>query len=302
MATDQNFQFMEYEAYHCLDLIAPQLDVLSWPYKWNVIHNGFNPNHFNPSLQMSKGRHKGKIQFSIELRSKQQPHIPKWETLYQKNEIGGKYLQKHWVQLIPQHFWSQHSTFSNVAKLEDRRERDKNKRTKQLKGWGRSWEGDIYIPKSSTRTSGHEMQKIKNQQLTPGETQEVKSGGHYIKKGKTLVVGRFKNGNESGCDEASSGAILCRGHGNCSDCDWHCDCGSCCGCHGYGSVIFHNLGCEDHLISHECKQSLPGRHKKTWHWKGDIPAHGGNSKEGNEVSGARSHRSHFLNYSPQHRK
>lgn len=29
MATDQNVQFMEYEAYHCLDLIAPQLDVLS---------------------------------------------------------------------------------------------------------------------------------------------------------------------------------------------------------------------------------------------------------------------------------
>lgn len=25
----KNVQFMEYEAYHCLDLIAPQLDVLS---------------------------------------------------------------------------------------------------------------------------------------------------------------------------------------------------------------------------------------------------------------------------------
>lgn len=67
MATYQNVQFMEYEAYHCLDLIAPQLDVLSWPYKWNVLHNGFIPNHFNPSLQMSKGRHKGKIQLSIGL-------------------------------------------------------------------------------------------------------------------------------------------------------------------------------------------------------------------------------------------
>lgn len=67
METYQNVQFMEYEAYHCLDLIAPQLDVLSWPYKWNVLHNGFIPNHFNPSLQMSKGRHKGKIQLSIGL-------------------------------------------------------------------------------------------------------------------------------------------------------------------------------------------------------------------------------------------
>lgn len=46
---------------------APQLDVLSWPYKWNVLHNRFIPNHFNPSLQMSKGRHKGKIQLSIGL-------------------------------------------------------------------------------------------------------------------------------------------------------------------------------------------------------------------------------------------
>lgn len=29
METYQSVQFMEYEAYHCLDLIAPQLDVLS---------------------------------------------------------------------------------------------------------------------------------------------------------------------------------------------------------------------------------------------------------------------------------
>lgn len=29
MVTYQNFQLMEYEAYHCQDLIAPQLDVLS---------------------------------------------------------------------------------------------------------------------------------------------------------------------------------------------------------------------------------------------------------------------------------
>lgn len=29
ITTYQNVQFMEYEAYHCLDLIAPQLVVLS---------------------------------------------------------------------------------------------------------------------------------------------------------------------------------------------------------------------------------------------------------------------------------
>lgn len=29
MATYLSVQFMEYEAYHCLDLIAPQLEVLS---------------------------------------------------------------------------------------------------------------------------------------------------------------------------------------------------------------------------------------------------------------------------------
>lgn len=39
-ASKSKIQFMEYEAYHCLDLTAPQLDVLSWPYKWNVLHNG----------------------------------------------------------------------------------------------------------------------------------------------------------------------------------------------------------------------------------------------------------------------
>lgn len=78
---------MEYEAYHCLDLIAPQLDVLSWPYKWNVLHNGFIPNHFNPSLQMSKGRHKGKIQLSIGLpnsKNSPPPHF-QWEAIFLKN-------------------------------------------------------------------------------------------------------------------------------------------------------------------------------------------------------------------------
>lgn len=29
MATDQNVQFMEYEAYHCLDLIAPRCPILT---------------------------------------------------------------------------------------------------------------------------------------------------------------------------------------------------------------------------------------------------------------------------------
>lgn len=82
---------------------------------------------------------------------------------------------------------------------------------------------------------------------------------------------RFRNGSESGCDEASSGVILCHGPGNCCDSDWRCDSGSCCGCLGSGSVIFHNLGCGDRLISHECKRSLPGRHKRTWHWKDNIP-------------------------------
>lgn len=117
--------------------------------------------------------------------------------------------------------------------------------------------------------------------------------------GKTLVVGRFRNGNESGCDEASSVAILCRGHGNCfgCDCGWRCDCGSCSGCHGYGSVIFHNLGCADRLISHECKQSLPGRHKRTWHWKDNIPAYDGKTTDGNEGSGPLPNM-----YSPRHSK
>lgn len=83
IATYQNVQFMEYEAYHCLDLIAPHLDVLSWPYKWNVLHNGFIPNHFNPSLQMSKGRHKGKIQLSIGLPVQNSPpQNIQWDRLF----------------------------------------------------------------------------------------------------------------------------------------------------------------------------------------------------------------------------
>lgn len=96
------------------------------------------------------------------------------------------------------------------------------------------------------------------------------------------MIERFRNGSESGCDEASSGAILCHDHGNCCGCGWRCDCGSCSGCHGFGSVIFRNLGCGDRLISHECKQSLPGRHKRTWHWKDNIPSYGGKTIDGNE--------------------
>lgn len=96
------------------------------------------------------------------------------------------------------------------------------------------------------------------------------------------MVERFRNGSESGYDEASSGEILCRDPENCCDCGWRCDCGSCSGCHGFWSVIFHNLGCGDHLISHECKQSLPGRHKRTWHWKDNIPSYGGKTIDGNK--------------------
>lgn len=96
------------------------------------------------------------------------------------------------------------------------------------------------------------------------------------------MVERFRNGSESGCDEASSGAILCHDHGNCCGCGWRCDCGSCSGCHGFGSVIFRNLGCGDRLISHECKQSHPGGHKRTWHWKDNIPCYGGNALDRNE--------------------
>lgn len=106
--------------------------------------------------------------------------------------------------------------------------------------------------------------------MTSGGNWEVKTRKVYI-RGKTSAVERFRNESESGCDEVSSGEILCRGHGNCCDCGWHCDSGSCSGCHGFGSVIFRNLGCVDRLISPECKRSLPGRNKRTWHWKDNIP-------------------------------
>lgn len=98
METYQSVQFMEYEAYHCLDLIAPQLDVLSWPYKWNVLHNGFIPNHFNPSLQMSKGRHKGKIQLSTGLPIHTSP-MRSYFFKKIKTKLIFPDLQKHWVQV-----------------------------------------------------------------------------------------------------------------------------------------------------------------------------------------------------------
>lgn len=116
------------------------------------------------------------------------------------------------------------------------------------------------------------------------------------------MVERFRNGSESGCDEASSVVILCHGHGNCSGCGWRCDCGSCSGCHGFGSVIFRNLGCGDRLISHECKQSLPGRHKRTWHWKDNIPSYGGKTTDGHEGQVLLQTCQHFLKYSPRHSK
>lgn len=112
----------------------------------------------------------------------------------------------------------------------------------------------------------------------------------------------FRNGSESGCDEASSGAILCHGHGNCCGCGWRCDCGSCSGCHGCGSVIFRNLGCGDRLISHECKQSLPGGHKRTWHWKDNIPAYGANAIDGNEGQVCVKICDISSQYSPRHSK
>ncbi len=171
--------FMEYEAYHCLDLNAPQLDVLSWPYKWNVLHNGFIPNHFNPSLQMSKGRHKGKIQLSIGLPIQTaHPTFPmrsykkmkkkkrkKKQQNKQRQKLNFRYLQKHWAQGRTQRFWSppQHN-FYCCKNWKDRKKgrEGENKRTEAAagRGWKRD-RGYIYIPRSSTRTSGHEMQKLK---------------------------------------------------------------------------------------------------------------------------------------------
>lgn len=113
---------------------------------------------------------------------------------------------------------------------------------------------------------------------------------------------RFRNGSESGCGEGSSGAFLCRGHGNCCGCGWRCDCGSGFGCHGFWSGIFRNSGCGDRLISHECKRSLPGGHKRTWHWRGDTPRRGGCRKTVAERATCASNMHLFLQYSPGHSK
>lgn len=187
----KNVQFMEYEAYHCLDLIAPQLDVLSWPYKWNVLHNGFIPNHLNPSLQMSKGRHKGKIQLSIGLpvQKTAHPHISNEKLFFKKikqRQNSFQCLQKRWVHVITaQGFWSSTRHNFYCKSWEDRkkggREREK---TKGQSSW-RGWKGEyIYIPRSSTRTSGHEMQKLKIncwhlEKLIRGKNKRV-----YIKRAK----------------------------------------------------------------------------------------------------------------------
>lgn len=149
METYQNVQFMEYEAYHCLDLIAPQLDVLSWPYKWNVLHNGFIPNHFNPSLQMSKGRHKGKIQLSIGLPVQTaHPTYPMRSYVFlkkpkknkTKTKLNFQYLQKSWVQLIrTQHFWS--STQHNFLYCKNWEDRKKGEREGEKTKGQSSWRG-----------------------------------------------------------------------------------------------------------------------------------------------------------------
>lgn len=145
-----------------------------------MLHNGFIPNHFNPSLQMSKGRHKGKIQLSIghpvqtahptyPMRSYFFKKINKNKTQFSTlaKTLSAGYNNSTFLKL-------QHSTISIVAKkLRGQRERErgrKQKRTKQLERLGERGEkekrlrgggGYIYIPRSSTRTSGHEMQKLK---------------------------------------------------------------------------------------------------------------------------------------------
>lgn len=64
-------------------------------------------------------------------------------------------------------FEVQHSTISNVAKIEKTEKKGrkgKNTRTKQLEREGKGVKRGrkyTYIPRSSTRTSGHEMQKLK---------------------------------------------------------------------------------------------------------------------------------------------
>lgn len=199
MATYQNVQFMEYEAYHCLDLIAPQLDVLSWPYKWNVLHNGFIPNHFNPSLQMSKGRHKGKIQLSIGLPDQTaHSHISNEKLFFlkiNKTKLNFQYLQKHWVEVITtQHFWSstQHN-FYCWKNWEDRkkgREGENEKDTKHLRGGRakvRREEVGVHLhTKIIHKDIGTWNAKIKSQLLTSGEThKKVKTRG-YTSKGQNI--------------------------------------------------------------------------------------------------------------------
>lgn len=117
-----------------------------------MLHNGFIPNHFNPSLQMSKGRHKGKIQLSTGLPI----HSVSNEKLFLK-KIKTKLIFSRLAKTLSavlqlNIFEDRHSTISTVVKNRQRREE------KGVKGeWG--GEGHIYIPRSSTRTSGHEMQK-----------------------------------------------------------------------------------------------------------------------------------------------
>lgn len=200
METYQNVQFMEYEAYHCLDLIAPQLDVLSWPYKWNVLHNGFIPNHFNPSLQMSKGRHKGKIQLSIGLPVQTAHPHNQWEKLLknEKNKTKTKLNFPTLSKTLSAGY--NNSTFLKfdtaqfllLQKLRGQKEGERGRKQQKKgqssgEGGGKGWrrgEGYIYIPRSSTRTSGHEMRKLKIncwhlEKLIRGKNRRV-----YIKRAK----------------------------------------------------------------------------------------------------------------------
>lgn len=199
IATYQNVQFMEYEAYHCLDLIAPQLDVLSWPYKWNVLHNGFIPNHFNPSLQMSKGRHKGKIQLSIGLPVQTaHPTYPMRSYFFKKinkNKTQFSILAKTLSAGYNNSTFLKFNTaqFLLLRKIERTEEKGREGENKKDKAAGeggekrrrrRRKEGYIYIPRSSTRTSGHEMQKLKIncwhlEKLIRGKNRRV-----YIKRAK----------------------------------------------------------------------------------------------------------------------
>lgn len=188
METYQNVQFMEYEAYHCLDLIAPQLDVLSWPYKWNVLHNGFIPNHFNPSLQMSKGRHKGKIQLSIGLPVQTaHPTYPMRSYVFFKKPKKTKQKQNSIFNTCKKVecslyelniFEVQHSTISYIAKIErtERRGRERGRKQKDKvagEGGARGKEGreGVHLhTKIIHKDIGTWNAKIKNQLLTSGET------------------------------------------------------------------------------------------------------------------------------------